>query len=107
MLCFPFEQSDPCQNTSGNSQSARRQGGTRYDPCSSATTVCRVCASSDHSTQAHCKLYRLCLNCFSPGHIKQEFSPVLSPCTQSRFKLGSPCDERGNKGSVADTLICS
>lgn len=39
---------------------------------SSPLSPCRVCGSKDHSTHAHCRLYRLCLNCLSPSHIRQE-----------------------------------
>lgn len=41
------------------------QQGAQYMPC-------RVCGSGDHITHAHCRLYRLCLNCFSPGHMRRE-----------------------------------
>lgn len=30
---------------------------------------CKVCNSSDHSTSAHCRMYKLCFRCYSPGHI--------------------------------------
>lgn len=30
---------------------------------------CKVCSSSDHSTSAHCRMYKLCFRCYSPGYI--------------------------------------
>lgn len=30
---------------------------------------CKVCSSPDHSTSAHCRMYKLCFRCYSPGHI--------------------------------------
>lgn len=39
---------------------------------SAQRTSCEVCGSGDHTTHAHCRLYRLCLNCFSPGHMRRE-----------------------------------
>ena len=37
--------------------------------------TCQVCGSSEHTTHSHCRLYRLCLNCHGPGHMRNE-------CTQ-------------------------
>lgn len=37
-----------------------------------AQRTCEVCGSGDHTTHAHCRLYRLCLNCFGPGHMRRE-----------------------------------
>lgn len=34
--------------------------------------LCRVCGSGEHSTHSHCRLYRLCLTCYSPGHQRRE-----------------------------------
>lgn len=33
---------------------------------------CRVCCSEEHTTHSHCRLFRLCLNCFGSGHIKRD-----------------------------------
>ena len=49
----------------------RQAGRPRYQQ-GSESLACRVCGSRDHSTHAHCRLYRLCLNCFSPGHMRHE-----------------------------------
>lgn len=38
--------------------------------------ACKVCGSSDHTTHAHCRLFKLCLNCFGSGHMKRD-------CTQA------------------------
>lgn len=40
-------------------------------------TSCRVCGSNEHTTHVHCKLYKLCHNCFDPGHMRRE-------CPQTR-----------------------
>lgn len=37
-------------------------------------TSCKVCGSGEHTTHAHCRLYRLCLNCYNPGHMRRECS---------------------------------
>lgn len=55
-----------------NCQPAHRQAGRPRHQQGSESSTCRVCGSRDHSTHAHCRLYRLCLNCFSPGHIRHE-----------------------------------
>ncbi|XP_076866675.1 uncharacterized protein LOC143517762 [Brachyhypopomus gauderio] len=34
--------------------------------------ACRVCKSAEHTTHAHCKLFRLCLTCFKSGHVKRD-----------------------------------
>lgn len=66
-------------NTSlaASQRTVHRQPAHRYSSRSrnqqrSESFTCRVCGSADHSTHAHCRLYRLCLNCFSPGHIRLE-----------------------------------
>lgn len=33
---------------------------------------CKVCNSKDHTTHAHCRLMRLCLNCFGSGHVRRD-----------------------------------
>ena len=55
-----------------NSQPRNRQAGRPYHQQGSVPTTCRVCSSDTHSTHAHCRLYRLCLNCFGPGHMRLE-----------------------------------
>lgn len=50
-----------------NTQSARGEHKKRYEKHSRS---CAVCQSTDHGTIAHCKLHRLCFQCFSPGHAK-------------------------------------
>lgn len=55
----------------------RHRGGPHYQQRSEPFT-CRVCGSTDHSTHAHCRLYRLCLNCFGPGHIQLECPQTTS-----------------------------
>lgn len=37
---------------------------------------CKVCSSKDHTTHAHCRLFRLCLNCFGSGHVKRDCTLV-------------------------------
>lgn len=44
----------------------------------SSAKRCRVCKSDDHSTLAHCRQQRLCLNCFQQGHIKKHCPNVTS-----------------------------
>lgn len=34
--------------------------------------ACEVCGSSEHTTHSHCRLFRLCLSCFGPGHMRSE-----------------------------------
>lgn len=47
--------------------------------------ACKVCGSSDHTTHAHCRLFKLCLNCFGSGHMKRD-------CTQNaqRAPMSAP-----------------
>ncbi|XP_027858919.1 uncharacterized protein LOC114135654 [Xiphophorus couchianus] len=51
----------------GHQRAGRSQVPRRTQPL-----ACRVCGSSEHSTHSHCRLYRLCLNCFEPGHVKRD-----------------------------------
>lgn len=37
---------------------------------------CRVCDSSEHTTNVHCRMYKLCFKCFSSEHIS---SNCMSP----------------------------
>lgn len=60
----------------------RAQSGTQ-------PTACRVCGSVEHSTHSHCRLYRLCLNCFNPGHVKRD-------CNQSSQKPAMPTPPSSN-----------
>lgn len=62
----------PVSRQPGNRPPAHRQTGHPRNPQSSELFACKVCGSRDHSTHAHCRLYRLCLNCFSPGHIRNQ-----------------------------------
>lgn len=41
--------------------------------------ACQVCSSSDHSTHSHCRLFKLCHNCFGPGHVKRECRQKMRP----------------------------
>lgn len=78
----------------GNRQPANRQPTHRHpgphrhpgrprNQQRSEPFTCRVCGSTDHSTHAHCRLYRLCLNCFGPGHVRLE-------CPQSTHPSAAP-----------------
>lgn len=40
---------------------------------------CKVCQSTDHSTTAHCKLHKLCFQCFAPGHTKAQCQANTQP----------------------------
>lgn len=55
----------------------------------SEPVTCRVCGSTDHSTHAQCRLYRLCLNCLNPGHVRLEcpYSSSAPPQTKSTADL--------------------
>ncbi|KAL7880622.1 hypothetical protein SRHO_G00028760 [Serrasalmus rhombeus] len=52
---------------SQNNQIANRSFSLAQSPANR----CKVCKSADHSTLAHCRRHRLCLNCFQQGHIKR------------------------------------
>lgn len=67
---------------SSNAQLARSQPQNKVHKNS---RDCRVCSSPDHSTSAHCRMYKLCFRCYSPGHIGANCSQ--SPPAQS---LNSP-----------------
>lgn len=41
--------------------------------------ACQVCSSSEHTTHSHCRLYRLCLNCYEPGHMRNECNQNAKP----------------------------
>lgn len=74
----------PASRQPGNHQPAHRQTGRPRNLQASGPFACKVCGSRDHSTHAHCRLYRLCLNCFSPGHIRNQcpqasLSPAMPP----------------------------
>lgn len=47
-----------------NSQSARHTPTPTKRP-----RQCRVCSSSEHTTNVHCRMYKLCFKCFSPDHV--------------------------------------
>ena len=64
-------------------QTVHRQAGRPRQQQGSEPFPCRVCDSRDHSTHAHCRLYRLCLNCFCPGHMRHE-------CPQASRTLAMP-----------------
>ncbi|KAM7401420.1 hypothetical protein PAMA_005561 [Pampus argenteus] len=73
-------------------QPVHRQAGRPRRQQGSEHFTCRVCGSRDHSTHAHCRLYRLCLNCFSPGHMRHECqqparSPAMPPSSPSNADL--------------------
>lgn len=51
---------------SSNVQLTHRQ---TQNPVRKNSRNCKVCSSSDHSTSAHCRMYKLCFRCYSPGHI--------------------------------------
>ncbi|KAK2830895.1 hypothetical protein Q5P01_018826 [Channa striata] len=46
------------------------------------TQGCRVYNGPDHSTNAHCRMDRLCFKCYSPGHISAHCR--VPPSTQSQ-----------------------
>ena len=76
----------------GNRQAAHRQASRPRNQQGSEPSICRVCDSRDHSTHAHCRLFRLCLNCFSPGHIRHECPqalrvPTMPPSTPADADL--------------------
>lgn len=76
----------------GSHQPAHRQNGRSRNPQTSEPFACKVCGSRDHSTHAHCRFYRLCLNCFSPGHIRNQclqasLSPAMPPPSSSNANL--------------------
>ncbi len=58
-----------------NTQSVRgpwpKQTGPRIQEC-------RVCQSSEHSTNAHCQMYNLCFKCFAAGHVSYNCSKTTS-----------------------------
>ena len=73
---------------------ATGQRGPRQNACSQnqQSSLCRVCSSGDHSTNAHCRFHRLCLNCFRPGHFRNECpndsqSPAVSTSRPSSAPL--------------------
>lgn len=75
-----------------NRQPVRRQAGRPRHQQGFEIFACNVCGSRDHSTHAHCRLYRLCLNCFSPDHIRRECqqasrSPAMPPPSPSTADL--------------------
>ena len=47
-----------------NSQSARQTPTPTKGP-----RQCKVCGSSEHTTNVHCRMYKLCFKCFSPEHV--------------------------------------
>ena len=61
---------------SGRSHQQGRSRQSGQPQQRSQPSSCRVCGSGEHSTHMHCRLYRLCLNCYCPGHMRHE-------CTQS------------------------
>lgn len=46
--------------------------GERYRRGAKRPMSCRVCQSTDHSTNAHCRLHRLCFQCYAPGHTREQ-----------------------------------
>ena len=97
-----------CTASLSTSQRCTYQPSPSRGQQSAQHTSCKVCGSGEHTTHAHCRLYRLCLNCYSPGHMRRECSQTSShataPFLRAHFKLASPCDERGSMGGVQDTL---
>lgn len=69
----------PVGRQPGNRQPAHHQTGRHRNQQASEPFACKVCGSRDHSTHAHCRLYRLCLNCFSPGHIRSQCPQASIP----------------------------
>lgn len=39
---------------------------------------CKVCQSSEHSTTAHCRMYKLCFKCFADGHVSYNCDKTMS-----------------------------
>lgn len=75
-----------------NCQPVHRQPCLPHSQQGSEPLTCRVCVSRDNSTHAHCRLYRLCLNCFGPGHTKHDclqasHSPAKPPLSPSNADL--------------------
>ena len=73
---------------------ATGQRGPRQNarPQNQQSSLCRVCSSGDHTTNAHCRFHRLCLNCFRPGHFRHECpnasqSPAVSTSRPSSAPL--------------------
>lgn len=68
----------------GNHQPANRRSTHPHLGCPrnqqrSEPFTCKVCGSTDHSTHAHCRLYRLCLNRFGPGYVRLECPQTTRP----------------------------
>lgn len=62
-------------SVTNSQQRAGRGRGSQRPQQQSQQRACQVCGSSEHTTHSHCRLYRLCLNCFGSGHMRNE-------CTQ-------------------------
>lgn len=79
----------PVSRQPGNRQPGHRQTGRPRNQQASEPFACKVCGSRDHSTHAHCRLYRLRLSCFSPGHIRNQ-------CPQGSLSSAMPAPSPSN-----------
>lgn len=68
----------------------RAQPGQLFRSHNQPSPTCKVCGDRGHDTYAHCRLHKLCRNCFRPGHFKDRCPSISQPSAVPTPPFSSP-----------------